>query len=187
MKLLKLSAILIAGSLLFGCATPAKVENMEVNNTSKMHFAPSLSSAIAVDKVSGGKKTNPMLKSQIGNSEFQGALKNSLKSFDLLSINKEPDYELSATIMDVEQPTFGLDAKVTSSIRYVLVEKSSDKVVFDEIIKAPYTAKFSDAFSGVTRLRMANEGSAKTNIVEFLHKLSTLKIDTSKIELVTKS
>ncbi|MGF1885791.1 hypothetical protein L4D13_06585 [Photobacterium profundum] len=186
MNLLKISTIILAGSLLFGCASPAKVENMKVDESVNMSFDEGLTSSIEVNKVGGGEDTNPMWTSEIGNKEFEAALKSSLKSLYLLSDNSLPTYELSASLMEVEQPTFGLDMEVTSSIRYVLVEKSSNKIILDEVIKAPYTATFGDAFSGVERLRMANEGSAKTNITNFLDKLSMLKIDKSNIKLITK-
>ncbi|MGF1740444.1 hypothetical protein L4C34_05045 [Vibrio profundum] len=181
-----MSAVLVAGSFLFGCATPAKVSHMEIKNTA-MAFDPSLSGAIAVDQVKGGEGTNPLWKSKIANSDFDAAVKSSLKSFSLLSEGKQPAYELSVVIVDVEQPSFGFDMKVTSKIRYVLVEKSSGKAVFEETIKAPYVAQFSDAFYGASRLKIATEESAKKNIAEFLKKLSKLNIDKSKIELVAKS
>ncbi|PSW05714.1 hypothetical protein C9I89_08205 [Photobacterium lipolyticum] len=186
MNLFRMSTIILAGSLMFGCASPAKVENMKIDESVNMSFDKSLTSSIEVNKVGGGEETNPMWTSEIGNNEFEAALKSSLKSLDLLSKSNQPTYELSASLMEVEQPTFGLDMEVTSSIRYILVEKISNKIILDEIIKAPYTATFGDAFSGVERLRMANEGSAKTNITKFLDELSKLKIDKSNIELVTK-
>jgi hypothetical protein len=100
-----------------------------------------------------------------------------------LASDNQAIYELSANLMETEQPMFGLDMEVTSTVRYVLVEKDTKKVIFDELIKTPYTATFGDAFSGVERLKVANEGSAKSNITEFFEKLSKLNIDTSKIKL----
>lgn len=185
MNLFRIPTIILAGSLMFGCASPAKIENMKIDEFVNMSFDKGLTSSIEVNKVGGGEETNPMWTSEIGSNEFEAALKSSLKSLYLLSKNNQPTYELSASLMEVEQPIFGLDMEVTSSIRYLLVEKSSNKIILDEIIKAPYTATFGDAFSGVERLRMANEGSAKINITKFLYELSKLKIDKSNIELVT--
>lgn len=184
MNLLRISAVLIAGSLLFGCASPAQVENMKIDDSTNMTFDEMLSNSIEVNEVGGGEETNPMWTSEIGNTEFESALKDSLKLLYLISKDDQPEYELSAQLMEVDQPSFGLDMEVTSSIRYVLVEKSSQEVLFDEVIVAPYTATFGDAFSGVERLRMANEGSAKSNITHFLEKLSELKIDKSNVELI---
>lgn len=186
MNLIKLSTVIIAGALLFGCASPAQVENMKVDASVNMSFDKNLNNSIEVNKVGGGEETNPMWTSEIGSVEFEAALKSSLKSLYLLSQKSQPTYELSASLMDVDQPIGGLDMEVTSSIRYLLVEKSSKNIILDETIVAPYTATFGDAFSGVERLRMANEGSAKTSITKFLEKLSELKIDRSNIELVKK-
>lgn len=169
---------------MFGCASPAKVENMKIDDSVNMTFDEQLTNSIAVNDVGGGEDTNPMWTSEIGNTEFESALKDSLQLLYLISKDDQPEYELSAQLMEVDQPSFGLDMEVTSSIRYVLVDKSSKEVIFDEVVVAPYTATFGDAFSGVERLRMANEGSAKSNITGFLEKLSALEIDKSKVELV---
>ncbi|WEM41137.1 hypothetical protein PTW35_10840 [Photobacterium sp. DA100] len=184
MNLLRFSAVLIAGSLLFGCASPAQVENMKIDDSVNMTFDEKLTNAIAVNQVDGGEETNPLWTSEIGNAEFESALKHSLQLLTLIAKDGQPEYELSAQLMEVDQPSFGLDMEVTSSIRYVLIEKSSQDVVFDEVIVAPYTATFGDAFSGVERLRMANEGSAKSNITHFLEKLTGLNIDKSNVQLV---
>ncbi|WP_230600359.1 hypothetical protein [Vibrio fluvialis] len=186
MNLLKISGITLTAALMFGCASPAQVENMKVDESVNITFDENLNSAIELNQVGGGEETNPMWTSEVGNKEFEAALKSSLQSQYLLSRDNQATYDLSATLMEVEQPTFGLDMEVTSTVRYVLVEKSTNKIIFDELIKAPYTATFGDAFSGVERLRVANEGSAKSNITQFLQKLSQLKIDTSKIELISK-
>jgi len=59
----------------------------------------------------------------------------------------------------------------------------SESVVFDETVITPYTATVDDAFAGVKRLRLANEGSAQKNIEEFLNKLSELQIDADEVSL----
>jgi hypothetical protein len=168
MNLLKASGVTLTAALMFGCASPAQVENMKVDESVNITFDENLNSSIELNQVGGGEETNPMWTSEIGNKEFEAALKSSLQSQYLLSRDNQATYDLSATV------------------RYVLVEKSTNKIIFDELIKAPFTATFGDAFSGVERLRVANEGSAKSNITQFLQKLSQLKIDTSKIELTSK-
>ncbi|WP_231566667.1 hypothetical protein [Vibrio variabilis] len=186
MNLLKISIVTLSAVLMFGCASPAQVKNMKVDESVNLAFDENLNSAIELNQVGGGEETNPMWTSEIGNKEFEAALKSSLKSQYLLSRDSQSIYELSATLMEVEQPTFGLDMEVTSTVRYILVEKSTNQIIFDELIKAPFTATFGDAFSGVERLKVANEGSAKSNITKFLQKLSQLKIDSTKVTLVSK-
>ena len=183
MNLFKLSIVTLGAALMFGCASPAQVENMKIDESVKMTFDDKLNRSVELNPVNGGEETNPMWTSEIGNKEFEEALKISLKSQHLLASDNQAIYELSANLMETEQPMFGLDMEVTSTVRYVLVEKDTKKVIFDELIKTPYTATFGDAFSGVERLKVANEGSAKSNITEFFEKLSKLNIDTSKIKL----
>ena len=48
----------------------------------------------------------------------------------------------------------------------ILCEDKS--IVFQKTIKSPYTATIGDAFVGMTRLTLANEGSAKENIYKLL-------------------
>ena len=65
---------------------------------------------------------------------------------------------------------------VTASINYVLTERASGKTVYTKTITLPYTAKFSDAFAGYERLRLANEGAARENIKQLIDELIALKL-----------
>ncbi|MGR6778797.1 hypothetical protein ACU5B6_04090 [Moritella viscosa] len=56
-------------------------------------------------------------------------------------------------------------------------------MILDEVVKAPHTATFGDAFSGVARLQMANEGSGKKNIEALLNKLAELNIEANEVHL----
>jgi len=42
-----------------------------------------------------------------------------------------------------------------------------------KIIKSPYTVTVGDAFAGIKRLQLANEGSAKENIYKLLKEFQT--------------
>ena len=66
-------------------------------------------------------------------------------------------------------------------MEYTLVEVATNKVILREVIRAPFTAGVGDAFAGVKRLRLANEGSARANIESFLKRLSALKLDAKQI------
>jgi hypothetical protein len=72
---------------------------------------------------------------------------------------------------------------ITTRVRYKLTDATDQSVLFDEVIMAPFTATVSDAFVAVTRVRVANEGSAKANIEQFLEKLSELQIGAEEIEM----
>ncbi len=80
-------------------------------------------------------------------------------------------------------PLFGFDMTVTTRIRYTLVDTHTNQVLLEEVIAAPHTATTGDAFVGTTRLRLANEGSAKKNIQNFLNRLAQLKIESNQVSL----
>jgi len=166
-------------AVLSGCASGAKTENMSVfADASVVNAKTPLKSNVAVKDVTGGQETNPAWKSNIGSSEFEQALESSLRSAGLLSPGKQAgNYFLTVHLEKVDQPFVGLDMTVTASVNYMLTERSSGKNVFSRTITLPYTAKFSDAFAGYERLRLANEGAAKTNIKALIDELISLKVD----------
>jgi len=176
MKIIKLSTVLFACVLLFGCASGAKIENMTVKpGELSSNYDKALSDGVKISDVSGGKKTNPAWTSEISSEAFSEALRESLVSENIYLSNGR--YSLSAELLKVKQPVLGINMKVTTHIRYVLSDsKNNDAVLLDQTLIAPYTATIGDAFVGVQRLRLANEGSAKANIKELLKKLAELNI-----------
>ncbi|MEO4047890.1 hypothetical protein AAFN46_12470 [Pseudomonas sp. CAU 1711] len=171
--------------LLTGCASSAKIEGMTVGESQARGntYSASLQDNLQVGEVKGGQETNPMWTSEIGGAEFQGALKQSLDNAGLLSDNGDAPYVLTANLVRVDQPLFGLDFEVTSSVEYVLVDKASGKELFRETLRTPYTAGVGDAFIAVKRLRLANEGSARENISALLKRLSALNIEAKQVSL----
>lgn len=161
--------------IMTGCAAPARVSQM-------VAYAPALSAGLVdspwlgsmtLDAVVGGDTTNPMWTSEVGNAEFREALKQSLLANGLLSSGNQPaKYGLIAQLLEVDQPLFGFNMTVVSRVQYTVKDKVSASVDFDESISASYTASVSDSFLGVERLRLANEGSIKENIMTFIEKLS---------------
>jgi len=113
--------------------------------------------------------------SSISNEAFQEAVIQSLKANDLYS--ETGSYTLNIELQKVKQPIVGISMTVTTTVRYVLSDQANDRVLLDEVIVSPHTAKISDAFVGVTRLRLANEGSAKKNIEGLIEKIAKLKLD----------
>nr|WP_282451737.1 hypothetical protein [Marinobacter koreensis] len=145
-------------------------------------YDTALQSNVNVANVSGGEDTNPAWTSEIDNDAFAGALKQSLRKQGLLSGSGR--YQLEALLLEVDQPMFGLDFKVTTHVKYILTDrKNNGAVVLNETIVAPYTATVGDAFVAIKRLRLANEGSGKANIQNLLEKLSELKIQPGDISL----
>ena len=167
---------------LIGCAAPAQFENMIYKQTPDNAFDPELRGQVEVAAIQGGSETNPLWVSKISNSTFQKALEESLSIQGLLA--NEGRFNLKVTLLKVEQPMFGLDLKVVTSVSYILFDNKTKKVLFDKIIDAAHTATFGDAFDAVTRLKIANEGSGKNNIRTFLEQLSELDVSSGKVSLI---
>ncbi|GGC94762.1 hypothetical protein [Halopseudomonas salina] len=182
MKLIKLLIVLAATTYLFGCASGAKQENITYQSMQKAKYAQELNKNVALDTVSGGRETNPMWTSEISNQSFLGALRNSLSNQGLYS--DKGRYNLQVAMVGVDKPLVGFDMTVTTRVRYTLVDTKTNQKVFEELVVAPHTATVGDAFVAVTRLRLANEGSAKKNIENFLRRLAQLKIEPQQVSLV---
>lgn len=176
-KLLASITIII---LVAGCASPAKMENMTLPSDQWDEYKATneLKNNIKVDKVSGGQDTNPLWTSEISSEEFKKALINSLADTQFIDIDSvNSDYSLSAVLIEVEQPILGANLTVTTVISYSLVDNNTKKEIFYKKITAPYTAKWNDAYLGVERLRLANEGSARENIKKLINELQSINIE----------
>lgn len=167
---------------LLGCAGGATKEGMIYISTTPIKFADVLESEVTVDSVDGGQSTNPLWTSEISNEAFADALKATLEALNLLSENGR--YQLRVKLEKVDQPSFGFDMTVTTVINYQLIDTQISQTIVNETIEAKHTATTDDAFAGVKRLRLANEGSARKNIAELINRLSKINIATGQVSLV---
>jgi len=181
MRFLNRTLVVFCLMTLIGCAAPAQFENMIHKQAPDKAFDPELKGQVEIDAIQGGSETNPLWVSKISNSTFQRALEESLSIQGLLA--NEGRFNLKVTLLEVDQPMFGLDLKVVTSVSYIVLDNKTKVVLFDEIIKAAHTATFGDAFDAVTRLKLANEGSGKNNIKTFLEQLSKLDIKSGQLSL----
>jgi hypothetical protein len=168
--------ILVLSLVIFGCASPVRIENVTVDNTVRLDFDDHLSGSIAVTYINGGSDTNPSWSAGLTGREFKLALKESLKSFYLLAVESKPSYELSASFMKTDYPAFGSDLYFRTDIRYVLVNQKTDKVFLDEVVSSSSTTTISDAFLAAERLKIASERSMKKNIEKFLKVLESTSL-----------
>jgi len=159
-----------AAAALFGlaaCATPSNPAKMTLPAT------PGLTAAsgdvgyksVTTVTVNGGTSTNPLWTSQVSDSDFQTALEGSLEAAGYMGNQGRP-MTVTASLIDLKQPMFGLDMAVTSRVRYSVTRDGT--IVFDDTVAATGVAGMGEAFAGVERLRIANEKSIKENIREFL-------------------
>lgn len=167
------SLLLVAAMFLGGCASGATAQGMTVKAADlKTPAGPEVAKSVTVGVVTGGEKTDAMWGvSQIDNPAFKRALVSSLRKAGLLSDDSHAKYVVTAELIALKQPFFGMDMKVTSRIRYTLKDMATGAVVLDEEVIAPYTATVGDAFVGAQRLRLANEGSARKSIATLIEKL----------------
>lgn len=167
------------------CAAPARTGHMVPESALFLSCSPDspLCSAIAISKVGGGEKTNPLLVSKVGDKELHETLQLSLERFGFLSTSDvTAPFRLEVFLVELEQPTSGYTTIVTSAMRYKLIRGCDDQVLYDDIITASYKATVGDAFYGVHRLKLANEGSIRANIAAFLEHLHSLHIPKSPMQ-----
>lgn len=118
--------------------------------------------------VSGGRETNPLLTSDVGNEEFRVALIDSLLAAGIYH-GQAGNYELSATITDIDQPLFGFTFTVRVKVNYLLRNLKTHTVLFERVISSEGSASPGDEFIGVHRLRVAKERAMKNNIKALFH------------------
>jgi len=181
----------ISGSALFitvivssGCASPARVEQMQVASplATRVAIAGSpLKEQVAIKDVTGGRETNPMWVSNVSSSDFERALEASLRDAGLLSANRQSGrYQLVAHLLKLDQPFAGFSMTVTATVQYALVERSTGQAAWERTITTPYTAQASDAFLGSERLKLANEGAARANIEKLVEAIVTSSLLTTR-------
>ena len=164
----------LAGCLaLSACAEPAKRENMQVAAlTDPAGLNPALAGAVCVGEVKGGEETDPLLQSEVDDAGFRGALVASMRNQGLLAGSDDAcGYRVDANILGVGQPIAGLDMTVTAYVNYTVIDRASGDPYLLATVTTPHTARFGEAFLGMDRLRMANEGAVRANIREFLTRL----------------
>lgn len=168
---LVLFAVLVIG----GCASGAKPEAMVPHMNVLVHQSQSDVNVTVV----GGKETSMMGASQISDQDFAQALQDSISRsglFRKVVAGIPAVYRLDAFIVQMNQPMFGASMTVSMEVNYSLARTNPKEVVWQKAVTSTYTAAFSEAFVGVTRLRMANEGAARKNIEQAINEMSNLKL-----------
>lgn len=116
-----LFVLLFAATSIAACAMPAQVDSMIGTPTVQLLGNSPLKQSLRVNPVSGGQSTNPLWTSQVGNPEFQEALRQSLSKQGIVASN-EARYQLDTVLVELKQPLIGLDLTVASAIHYTIRE-----------------------------------------------------------------
>jgi hypothetical protein len=156
-----------------GCAQPAQVSGMIAPPSPTDAWVNSpYAGAMSVADVTGGKETDPMWKSNVGNGQFREALEHSLAVNKLLApASDSAKYVVKAELKDLSQPFIGFDMTVSAKVDYRVTAKDASELTFGQTIDSEYTASGTDTFYGVERLKLANEGAIRNNIAEFINRL----------------
>jgi len=161
--------ILLGALALTACASASKPGAMIAELTDETIIGDNspLREAVSIGDITGGKETNPLWTSEVSSQAFAEALRQSFAAHAMLATDAGA-YRLDAQMLKLKQPFAGFNMTVTSTVNYTLTDLESGDVVFEESITEAYKAKTSDAFLGVERLRLANEGSIRTNIATLI-------------------
>lgn len=154
-------------------AQPADPQKMLVISVERHAPAdPALAHGICIDDVQGGRATNPLLSSQVDSLNFRRALDLSLDDAGLLSRQDNTcRYRLTANLVELKQPWIGMNMTVAATVDYNLYVPATKQTYLRETIVRDYTATVGDAFVGVKRLQIANEGAIRENIHAFIEDL----------------
>ncbi len=158
---------------LAGCASGAQPAQMIAADGTAIGANSPLKDSLSVGPVTGGSKTSPLWKSEVSNEDFAEALRQTLLARTMLA-SGNARFVLNAELVELDQPTLGgFDMEVTSTVKYRLTNAGGSNALFETTVKKLYTANFSSTFLGVKRLQLANEGSMRENIKQFIEELIT--------------
>jgi len=144
---------------------------------------PALKEAVTVTAVRGGDSSRAGVP-WIASGDFEKALVDSLRRAGYLAPSAgEAQYTLEAdiveaTIQNDDRPFRNLqyDENVTSTIRYRLRDVRRGVTLLDRRVEAPYTAANGTGTLTATRIRVADEGSARESIEALVDELHRLRV-----------
>ena len=173
--ILQTAKILFACAVLSGCVVPADPNAMvPANSGSGKKFNKSVSLS-----VSGGQETNPLWTSKVSDNDFATALQNAIQQRGLFSRvfrSGNADYQLDVRLVALKQPIIGLNMTVKAEVEWRLKQMQSGKIIWQKTFDRRFTATVGDAFVGVTRLKLANEGAIRESIQAGLDDLAQLSL-----------
>ena len=170
-------AAALAAAMLAACAAPAEPGHMVPDRpaATSSSLSAELLGRVALGEVGGGEETDPLDVSKVGSAELREALRLSLQRNGLLSGDgAAAQFNLDAFLVELRQPRSGFTLNVHAFVRYKLTRVADGRLLIDEILDGSYTATTSDAFVGIERLKIANEGAVRQSIAAFLDRLNGL-------------
>ena len=154
---------------------PIRADRMAPQPTGDTAFAADspLRDAVALKDVAGGEL--PTEDSSIGDDQLRQAVQDALQQYGLLqSDDAKARFRLNVALVRLTPPGAGIDLTVNSQVQYTLTRADTGAVLFNEVVRASYTAKIGDEFVAYLRQRLAKEGAIRANIAAFLERLKAL-------------
>lgn len=173
--MVRLFTLLLAVFFVTGCASPTNPAAM-----APVGYVPAKVQPYSVSvSVAGGQETSALGKSGVADADLKTAIEETIlktKAFKQLVKVGGSDYELSASIMTVDQPSMGFSFTVKTDLAWKLRKVEGDNVVWRKVVHSEHTAGAGEAFAGVERLRLATEGAIRNNIELALKEIATLAL-----------
>lgn len=169
-------AVMVAAvAVLAGCASPAGRESMSVPTAATTKKYPY---SVSVE-AKGGAETGAMDSSNISNADLKAAIESSITHSSLFKSvlqGKAGDYELTVTVTQLSKPIFGASFTVMLEAGWVLIKATDKSIVLRQVVKSQHTASMGDSLAAVTRLRLAVEGAARSNITQGMQAIAALNL-----------
>lgn len=166
--------------LLGGCVSPIPASQMtpDISIYQQIESNPKLEKKIKIGRVEVNKNASSRNDANINAVEFQNALTNSLLTANyLIRGGNEESYILDAEIVAIKQPFMGFNLSVDTEIKYDLHDKGTGRSIYDDTLKLSGETRFSEAFDGILRLRMATAKAMSENITHLLRVLGNLDVE----------
>jgi hypothetical protein len=158
-----------------GCASPTNPVAM-----APVNYIPGKVQPYSVSvNVTGGQDTSALGKSSVADADLKTAIEETIlktKAFKQLVKVGSAEYELSAAIVTVNQPSIGFSFTVKTDLAWKLRKIDDDNIVWRKVISSQHTTGAGEAFVGVERLRLATEGAIRSNIELALKDIATLEL-----------
>jgi len=157
-----------------GCAAPARAEAMVPTDYVVLHRH---SKSVAVT-TAGGQETSGWGYSHIGNDALAAAITDALaRSCVFASVvhGDDADYRLRVELISESPPASGMESTFQLTAHWTLQDKAGSKLL-DTDIASECHASIHDAFVGVKRRQLQEEGAACANIRLGIERLSQLTL-----------
>lgn len=171
---------------LAGCGTPTQSLTLSPGTAETLQMRnwlpPALRFNVELDAIKGGEETSFWWGSKLSGLTLEQTLEDTLRTVGMLppAPGAPPaQYQLRVEIVNLDQPLIGTpSATVTATIQYTLVDKARDaKPIYRRAVRTAHTAGMGDAFfSQPERMRLANEGAVRENILVALRDMVALPL-----------